>query len=114
VVPRKTTARNAGRDLLDPFEPFAAQAVLEIGEAGGVAAGPRQALRPTGADGVGNVDHHDRNAFDVTEVAKTFLECLPERCVLGLRPEPDVADPPHPLALLRARRDQPRCRRTTD
>jgi len=27
-------------------------------------------------------------AFDVAEAAKAFPECLPERCVLGLDPNP--------------------------
>jgi hypothetical protein len=41
---RTGRARQPGRDLLEQLQPFSAQAVFEIHEAGNVAARPRQAI----------------------------------------------------------------------
>ena len=42
--------RYAGRDLLEKLQPFPGQAVFELGEAGDIAARPRQARDEAGAD----------------------------------------------------------------
>src|SRR5215204_2206561 len=52
-------APDAGRDLLQKLEPFAAHRRLDIGEAGDAAAGPRQARREFLADRIGHGDEHD-------------------------------------------------------
>ena len=49
-IPKDRRARHARRDLLEQFQPFAAQAVFELRETGGVAARPRQAVDEAGAD----------------------------------------------------------------
>ena len=54
-------ARHARRDLLEQLQPFPAHAVFERGEAGGVAARPRQALDEAGADRIGDWHEHDRH-----------------------------------------------------
>ena len=54
-------ARHAGRDLLEQLQPFRAQAVFELGEAGDVAAWPRDALDETGADRIDGLREHDRH-----------------------------------------------------
>jgi hypothetical protein len=43
------------------LQPFSAQGVLELGEAGGVAARPRQARDVAGADRVDALHEHDRD-----------------------------------------------------
>jgi hypothetical protein len=55
-------SRHAGCDLFEQFQPFAAHAIFEQGEAGGVATRPRQARDVTGADGIGDLYEHDRHA----------------------------------------------------
>ena len=54
-IAKDRRSRHARRDLLEQFQPFAAQAVFELDETGGVAARPRQALDQAGADRVGDI-----------------------------------------------------------
>src|SRR5262245_52275482 len=61
-TPKHCNARNARRYLLEQFNPFAAQAILEIGEAGGITAWASHAFHPTGANWISNIHHYDRNA----------------------------------------------------
>jgi len=51
--------RHAGRDLLEQFQPFRADAVFEQDEPGGIAAWPRQAIDEASADRIGGVREHD-------------------------------------------------------
>ena len=60
-IPKDRRARHARRDLLEQLQPFPAQAVFELHEAGGVAARPRQALDEAGADRIGDIREHDRH-----------------------------------------------------
>ena len=53
-------AGHARRDLLEQLQPFAAQAVLELNKASGVAARPRHALDEAGTDRIGDAGKHDR------------------------------------------------------
>ena len=58
---RRTATRvTPGRDLLKQLQPFPAQAVFEIHEAGGVAARPRQTVDEAGADRIDDGREHDR------------------------------------------------------
>src|SRR5215510_9823528 len=60
VASRSTAARVRPRgDFLERLQPFCAQAVLELDEAGDVAARPRHALDEAGTDRVGDVVEHD-------------------------------------------------------
>ena len=54
-IPKDCRSRHARRDLLEQFQPFAAQAVFEDDETGGVAARPRQAIDEAGADRIGDI-----------------------------------------------------------
>ena len=47
-------ARHARRDLFEQLQPFRAQTIFELHEAGGVAARPRQAVDEAGADRIGD------------------------------------------------------------
>ena len=49
------------RDLLQQLEPFSAHRRFDIGEAGGVAAGPGEACGELLADGIGHGDENDRD-----------------------------------------------------
>jgi len=49
-IPQDRHAGHAWRDLFEQFQPFAAQAVLVVHEAGGIAARPRQAVDEAGPD----------------------------------------------------------------
>jgi hypothetical protein len=60
-IPKDGHSCNARRDLLEQFKPFPAQIIFEQEEAGGVAAGPRQALDEAGADRVYEDHEHDRH-----------------------------------------------------
>jgi hypothetical protein len=60
-VPKDRRSRDAGRDLFEQFHPFPAHAVFEIGETGGVASRPRQALDEASADRIGDIHKHDRD-----------------------------------------------------
>ena len=60
-IPQDRRSRHAGRDLFEQLQPFAAQAVFERGETGGVAARPRQARDETGADRVDDLHEHARH-----------------------------------------------------
>ena len=60
-IPKDRRSRHARRDLLEQFQPFPAQAVFELHEAGGVAARPRQAIDEAGADRIGDDREHDRH-----------------------------------------------------
>src|SRR5262245_7807248 len=53
--------RHIGRDLLEQLQPFRAQLVFELHEAGCVAAGPRQAVDEATTDRVGDIHEHDRH-----------------------------------------------------
>ena len=55
AIPKDRRSRHAWRDLLEQFQPFRAHAVFERGEAGGVAARPRQAVDEAGADRIGTL-----------------------------------------------------------
>ena len=60
-IPKDRRSRHAGRDLLEQFQPFAAQAIFEREETGGVAARPRQAVDEAGTDRIADVREHDRH-----------------------------------------------------
>src|SRR5262245_4006803 len=60
VAARSTATRQARDDLLERFQPFGAYAVLELNEAGGIAARPCHALDEAAADRVGDVVENDR------------------------------------------------------
>ena len=47
------------RDLLEQLRPFAAQAIFERGETGGIAARPRQAVDEAGTDRVNSLQEYD-------------------------------------------------------
>ena len=59
-IAKHSGARHAGRDLLEQFQPFPAQAEFEKHETGGVAARPRQAVNKAGSDRVDDTHEHDR------------------------------------------------------
>jgi hypothetical protein len=50
-------------DLLEHFDPFAAQRRLDVDESRDVAAGVRQARDKSASNGIGNDDEDDRNRF---------------------------------------------------
>jgi hypothetical protein len=56
-------ARNARRDLLHEFQPFAREGIFECGKSGRVAPRLRQALNVAGTDRVGDSREHDRNGL---------------------------------------------------
>jgi|SRR5215207_7752284 len=56
---RIATRRHVWRDLLEQFQPFAAGAVFELREAGGVTTGPRQAFDESRADRIDDIDEYD-------------------------------------------------------
>src|SRR4029079_16759730 len=60
-VAKNRHAGYAGRDLLQQFEPFAAQTVVELNKAGGVASRLRQTVDEPGSDRIGDIHEHDRN-----------------------------------------------------
>ena len=68
--------RHARRDLLEQLQPFAAKLVLERGEAGDVAARPRQAGDEAGADRVG-ADARTRSASSRSPAAMAARSTLP-------------------------------------
>jgi hypothetical protein len=155
-------SRDARPNLLEQFQPFPAQTVLERHKAGCVAARPRQGINETSANRVGDTREHDwhgarrlqqrrhsRGAtreddirrecdqfrrvfasvgviacepaiFDLHVAAvgpAQLLQTLCERCHAGLQvriirgsADREHADAPHPLALLRPRRERPRNR----
>src|SRR5262245_28393121 len=53
--------RDLGRDLFEQLQPFGADRELVHGEAGGVAARPRQAIDKTAADRIGDQYENDRH-----------------------------------------------------
>jgi len=58
--------RHAGHrrhDLLEHLKPFAGKGMLEDGEAGDVAARPRETRDKTVADRIGDLDEHDRDSL---------------------------------------------------
>src|SRR6516164_3956033 len=149
------------RNLLEQFEPLAAQRVLDSGEAGDIAGRPRQTCYEATADRIGDVRKDDgdgasflqqhrrswcgmrknevrmqRDEFFreslpffrvvgwcparidrdfLTLYPPELLEFLPESrdvCLcfrVALRIAHQCSDPPHPVSLLRARRERP-CR----
>jgi hypothetical protein len=100
-------ARHPGRDLLEQLQPFAAQAVFELDEAGGVAARPRQARDEAGTDRVGDAGEHDwqgarclqqrrqrrgaRHQEDVGRERDQFMRVFAR--VSSISPAPAVFDP---------------------
>src|SRR5262245_34266403 len=54
-------SRHAWGDLLEKFQPFPPDRILEYGEAGRVAAGARQALDVAGANRVADTRKYDRH-----------------------------------------------------
>ena len=60
-IPKDRHARHARRDLFEQLQPFAADAVFEIHETGGVAARPRQTVDVAGADRIEDDREHDRD-----------------------------------------------------
>src|SRR5215471_2806107 len=151
------------RNLLEQFEPLAAQRVLDSGEAGDIAGRPRQTCYEATADWIGNVRKDDGDGASFLQQHRRswcgmrknevrmqrdefFRESLPffrvvgwcpariDRDFLALYPPelleflPESRDvclcfpvalriahqrsyPPHPVSLLRARRERPRGRR---
>src|SRR5262249_9914388 len=61
AIPKNGHSSHPRRDLLEPLQPFAAQAVFEHQEAGGIAARARQARNEAGADRVDDNHEHDRH-----------------------------------------------------
>ena len=59
--PQNTDPLQSRHDLLEKLCPFAAQAVFELREAGGVAAWTRQARDDAGADRIDRLREHDRH-----------------------------------------------------
>src|ERR1700738_1653224 len=59
-VEYKSGAGDLGHDLLEHFNPLAAQRRLDIDESGDVPTGPRQARDKPAADRIGHADEHDR------------------------------------------------------
>src|SRR3954463_1018742 len=57
ITPTRVTC---GPDLHEQFEPFTAQPIFELGEAGHVAAWPRQACDVAAAYRINALGHHDR------------------------------------------------------
>src|SRR2546421_13007020 len=60
-ISKDCNALEVRRDLLQQLEPFPADAVLEIGEPGRIAARARQAVDKTGTDRIGHQHEHDRH-----------------------------------------------------
>ena len=60
-IPNNRRSPHARRDLFEQFQPFAAQAVFERKETGGVAARPRQAVDVPGTDRIDDDREHDRH-----------------------------------------------------
>jgi hypothetical protein len=58
-VPQYRRARQARSNLLEQLQPFSAQAVLKLHEAGGIAAGTRKTIDEAGTDWVGDTHEHD-------------------------------------------------------
>ena len=158
-------ARHAGRDLLEQFQPFSADAVFEKHETGGVAARARQAVDEAGGDRIAMIGNtigtvrvacsngptvavpearmtsgasatnsaaYLRNPATLAVAQRMSIRTLrpsiqPSSCsacrnaptqalILRIvRGAPrEHADAPHPLALLRARRERPRRRRAAE
>ena len=61
AIPKNGHSSHPRRDLLEHLQPFAAQAVFEHQEAGGIAARARQARNEAGADRVDDNHEHDRH-----------------------------------------------------
>src|SRR5262249_34397997 len=57
-ITQNRSARDWRRDLLKQFEPFCADSIFEGGEAGSVAARPRQAVDQASADRVNDASEH--------------------------------------------------------
>ena len=60
-IPKDCRARHAGRDLLEQFEPFRAEAIFVLGKSGGIPARSRQALDEAGADRIDDLREHNRD-----------------------------------------------------
>src|SRR5262245_1274281 len=61
LVPDDGSARCVRRDLLEQFQPFSAQAVLELHEAGGISSRLGQAFDKPSADRISNGRENDRH-----------------------------------------------------
>jgi len=61
-VEQQRRAANSRHDLLEHFNPLAAQRRLDVDEPRNVAAGP-ETFDKSAANGIGNDDEHDRNRF---------------------------------------------------
>src|SRR6516225_10431035 len=80
-IAKDSRAPHAWRDLFEQLEPFPAQAVFELHEAGRVAARPREAIDESAADRVGHIHEHNRHGA-------RCLQQWPQGC--GARCQNDV------------------------
>src|SRR5262249_12193030 len=63
-LPNDRHSLHVGRDLLEQFQPFPADAVFEIHESRDVAAWSREAIDEAGGDRIGDLHKHDRHGAD--------------------------------------------------
>ena len=100
TFPDDTNPRSLRRNLPEQFQPFGAQAVFELSEAGGVAAGPRHALDRAGTDRIDGLGEHDRQGA----ASPAARPAWSGRCRPPARPGRARPALPHPCAGARNRR----------